>query len=456
VHIRGYENIVADTLSRNVAKISSITSSPATFDLIGIANSQSNSNIDFSKYKSVQIGNKIVFCEVSQPNPRPVIPPDLRSQIFQFLHGLAHQGCKTTVKLIGSRYFWPFLKTDVHKWCTECLDCQQSKIGRHPTKRFTDIHLDIVGPLEVAPGSNWNQPRYLITMLDSHTRWLEAIPVSDISAETVCKCFVFHWVARFGPPLNVTTDKGSQFTSELIKNLTELLGIHQIRTCAYNPKANGKVERCHRTLKAALKARGGNWVDQLPMVLLGLRTRPDSNGHSPYSRVTGEQPLLPHVLTGDSDVEELTEELSRMSFPYSLPRTRKVEDHFPKDMATCQFVWLRLDRIRKPLEAPYQGPFKVLERRGSTYIIEDRGKPVSVSIERLKPAKLPPKESETNPVPSSQTKIEASTPQEQGDSETRTHPVTETSREDEATGPKTVTRSGRNVSFKNKPDYLYF
>ena len=42
-----------------------------------------------------------------------------------------------------------------------------------------------------------------------------------------------------------------------MKNLNNNLGIHHIRYSSYNPKANGIIERSHRTLKAALKAKGG-------------------------------------------------------------------------------------------------------------------------------------------------------------------------------------------------------
>ena len=87
-------------------------------------------------------------------------------------------------------------------------------------------------------------------------------------------------MARFGPPLYILSDKGTQFNSELLTNFTKFLGIHQIRTSSYNPKANGMVERAHRTLKAALRSRADDWLEQLPYVLLGLRMRPDSDGSS--------------------------------------------------------------------------------------------------------------------------------------------------------------------------------
>ena len=52
----------------------------------------------------------------------------------------------------------------------------------------------------------------------------------------------------------------------------------------------------------------------------------------------------------------------------------------------CDKVWLRLDRVRKPLEAPYTRPFKVIERNPKYFVIEvSDNVHNTVSIDRLKP-----------------------------------------------------------------------
>ena len=52
----------------------------------------------------------------------------------------------------------------------------------------------------------------------------------------------------------------------------------------------------------------------------------------------------------------------------------------------CDKVWLRLDKVRKPLETPYTGPFKVIERNPKYFVIEvSDNVHNTVSIDRLKP-----------------------------------------------------------------------
>ena len=96
---------------------------------------------------------------------------------------------------------------------------------------------------------------------------------------------------------SLTSDRGAQFTSSLWAALCSLLNIQQHnQTTAYHPQSNGMVERFHRCLKDALRARSAaaNWVDHLPWVLLGLRAAArEDNGSTPAQAVFGSPLILP-------------------------------------------------------------------------------------------------------------------------------------------------------------------
>jgi len=110
-------------------------------------------------------------------------------------------------------------------------------------------------------------------MIDRVTGWPEAIPTHRITAEAVAKIVLTHWMSRFDVPPTITTDQGRQFESNLFTELSKLLGVKRIRTTRYHPQANGKVERWHRVLKAAIRAYATRrWIEILPWILLGLRS----------------------------------------------------------------------------------------------------------------------------------------------------------------------------------------
>ena len=181
------------------------------------------------------------------------------------------------------------MRRSVKEFCRACVACQRSKTVRHiktplmpfpkPTARFASLNLDLVGPLPQAEGFT-----YLLTIMDRFSRWMEAIPLPDITASTCARALVRHWVARYGVPQHLVTDQGRQFTSSLWRELMVLLGTSHAMTTSYHPQSNGLIERFHRTMKERLMARThsagtGTWMDHLPFVLLGLRAavREDSD-----------------------------------------------------------------------------------------------------------------------------------------------------------------------------------
>lgn len=406
-YVAGRDNTVADTLSR-------IEELKLPVDYTALVKAQESDNElqmllkhgSSLKLEKVQFNDTDyhIYCDTSTPHPRPFITPAFRRQAFDSVHQLSHPGAKATTKLVTERYVWPGVRRDCRNWAKECQQCQMSKVTRHtnapltpfkpPSSRFHHIHLDLIGPLPLS-----HSFRYCLTIVDRYTRWPEAIPLQDMTAETCVSALLSGWVARFGCPGDITTDRGRQFTSQTFKNFTILLGATHHMTTAYHPAANGLVERLHRQLKSAVTchANNENWVQSLPWVLLGIRSAwKDDIQASAADLVYGEPLRLPgqflspkpDALADYSDlVSRLRCHINQMAPQQTSWHTSAARTFYvPKDLSTTSHVFLRLGPERKPLQAPYSGPFKVLRRGKKAFDIDVKGKTVSVTIDRLKPA----------------------------------------------------------------------
>lgn len=407
LYIHGDKNEAADALSR----IEEIDLSHSTIDYNQLAQDQendeelkscmSNPSLKFAPITLPGIQRPII-CETSTDNVRPYLPATYRIVAFKAQHELSHPGVRTTRRIMSTKFFWPSMNREVGLWAKSCIGCQRGKVQRHvisplgefqKSSRFEHVHVDIVGPL---PPSN--DYRYLVTMIDRCTKWPEAIPIRDVTADTVAKAVYEGWISRFGCPLRVTTDQGRQFESSLFNALMKKFGITRIRTTAYHPQANGQVERWHRTLKAALMARGAgiHWSEQLPTVLLGLRTalREDTQV-SPALMTYGSTLKIPSDFFAPTQpknedaefVRQLTEAMASLA-PSSKSRVNNRSTFVHKDLTSCTHVFVRNDTVRSPLTPPYDGPFKVIQRDGKHFTIQMPLRTTVVSIDRLKPAHL--------------------------------------------------------------------
>ncbi|KAL6429491.1 hypothetical protein ACFW04_008275 [Cataglyphis niger] len=128
-----------------------------------------------------------------------------------------------------------------------------------PDQRFQHIHLDLIEPFPICQNF-----RYCLIMIDKFSRWPEAIPLTEISAEIS---------ALYGASQTITTDQDPQFKAALFKALTNLIDCERIRISVYHSAFNGILERWYRTLKSAIMCHAKeNWIEILPTVLLGFRT----------------------------------------------------------------------------------------------------------------------------------------------------------------------------------------
>ena len=97
-------------------------------------------------------------------------------------------------------------------------------------KPFQHLAIDIVGPLLRSRAGN----KYILTICDYGTRYLEAVPLPSIEAEQIAKELV-KLFSRVGIPNEILTDQGTNFMSTLLQEIYRLLHIQWIRTSPYHP-----------------------------------------------------------------------------------------------------------------------------------------------------------------------------------------------------------------------------
>ena len=402
-HVAGLHNPIADALSRN-AVYTLHSAQPPSIDLQALADAQTgdpelralqNSSTTSLRLQSLPLpaSTSTIICDTSNGTPRPFVPSSLRRTVFNALHSLSHPGVQATQQLIKERYVWPGMKKDIKAWTRTCQPC----------------------------------------------RWPEAFPMPDMTAETVALTFASGWIARFGVPSTLSTDRGGQFESRLWASLLQLLGCKHLRTTAYHPIANGIIERFHRQLKAALKAHmsSSHWTEILPLVLLGIRTSLKTDlqcsaaelVYGTTLRVPGEFFLQDTSSTTEETSALLTNLKTAMRKLQAVPPRYQPRNntYTNKELFTCTHVFVRTDAIRKPLQPTYAGPFRVIDRAAKYFTIDLNGRNDKVSLDRLKPAHLD------------------TTPQLDSDATPMTTPSSSST-----TAPARTTRSGRRVHFPNK------
>ena len=406
-HIPGTNNIVADTLSRpQIDSIfaTSVLDHTLREELIKLQGEdeeivkvmKSRSNLRMEKVEGI-------ICDVSQGVKRPFVPKQLRERVFKLVHNLAHPGTKQTGLLISQRFVWPYMKKQIKEMVQTCYHCQVAKVTKHnhsalksisnDVHKFGEVNIDIVGPLPSNKGCS-----YLFTMIDRFTRWPEVVPIMDIKAETIANAFMMGWVARFGAPEAVVTDRGSQFESALFNKVLDLIGCKRKRTTSYNARANGLIERFHRSLKSALKnGNDRDWIDRLPLILLSLRVSFKAEiGCSPSEIVYGYPVRLPVDLLHTSPktevdvgeyVKSLKAAMNKIAQPVTRPPDNSQKGYVDPKLQLATHVFVRSFNSTG-LQPSYRGPYEVISRDDKWFEVLIKGKKDKVAIDRLKTAHL--------------------------------------------------------------------
>ena len=351
-----------------------------------------------------------------------IIPRALITKVLEQVHSNSgHLGLKRTLERLKERAYWPGYEADTERYVRECHCCQQRN-QQPPTSRaplgtitakapFEKLAWDIMGPLPVTSQGS----KYILVVADIFTKWVEAFPLRSIEAETVAQVLVSEVVCRFGVPSKLHSDQGSNFCSNVVQCVCEMLGVDRTHTTAYHPQGNGQVERFNRTVEAMLakvvKENQKDWDSHIPSVLLAYRTAiHESTNFTPFHLTFGRSPNLPldlmlgritdnQVMGYPQFVQKLQQTLKssfilvQQHLKAAHARRKRLYDQRSQDTKfhTGELVWLFVPAVKtgrtRKLASLWRGPYTVLDKVSAvTYRIQLIGscKTLVVHQNRLK------------------------------------------------------------------------
>ena len=323
---------------------------------------------------------------------RLVVPKPLRHFLVKMAHDKSgHFSVNKTKAILNNKFTWPGISKDVSDYILACTTCKEYNKHTHKaapfhtrpviTEPFDEIAMDIIGPLPRSRHGN----RFALTAICMASRWPEVYPLKNTKAESIAEGLI-EFLTRNGIPSKLLTDKGSQFTSEVMAQTYQRLGISHITTVPYRPQGNGILERFHGTLKPLLAKATSNkidWVQFLPLALSAIRTVPcRSTGFSPSELVFGKNSrnVLDIVYEGLTNttydkvdiptwVAQLNDKLEILRDSATLTNTvvrNKQNSHSKYSRSNRTYkpgdlVFTRIPGCRANLQASWEGPFTIVK-----------------------------------------------------------------------------------------------
>ena len=124
-----------------------------------------------------------------------------------------------------------------------------------PTQSFSEhapsfnyrISMDTKGPIN-PPSHNKS---YIHVIIDAFSLFVVKVPIKSNNAKTATKTLLHHWIIKFGPPIYLVTDRGSEYVNKeraqlctLIILLEQLTFLGQMSLSKYNTEILVHIYEC--------------------------------------------------------------------------------------------------------------------------------------------------------------------------------------------------------------------
>ena len=425
-HIKGLDNILPDKLSRLYEPLEDHTELAGDSDK-KIAKLQKNimrskgskkrfiGSNEKSKHfvtKKKVIYNKdknlnVLAMKIKEGNYESVAyiapPENERDQLLRETHEFGHFGAASIVKRLHEEgIHWTGLYDDAKDICQSCMECARHNVvqkGYHELRNvvaygpFDHIGIDFLGPL--TPTNNGNV--YILVVYDICTRFIITRALPNKQTDTVAKALATIF-CDFGVVQIVQSDNGREFKSALMSEISKALGVNQRYSTAFHARANGATESGVKNILNALRKMVSehihDWDSVLPGTQLAINTKIRYRTESAPFQLMFARPLNRFVDYNDpqikdklpknpmtlSELRKKAEVMNQVVFPAINQRTQRIIDEqakrFNKHHKITHFevgdwVMVRLPQRESKLEAAYDGPYQVVQKKRSTYVLKD-------------------------------------------------------------------------------------
>ena len=290
-----------------------------------------------------------------------VVPLEYRRHVLQIAHESilgGHQGTKKTCDKVLTNFYWPGIGADIRRYCLSCDICQRTvpkgRVGKVPLgdmplmdTPFERVAVDLVGPIKPATERGH---RYILVLVDYATRYPEAVPLRSIEAEVVAEALLGMY-SRLGIPKQVLTDRGSQFMSGVMREVSRLLSIKPLATTPYHAMCNGLVERYNGVLKSSLKKmceeRPRDWDRYIDPLLFAYRETPRaSTSFSPFELLYGRDIRGPMMILKELWTDVDGEGETKSTYQYVIDLRDRLEK-------TCRLAREQLKKSKERYRIQY-------------------------------------------------------------------------------------------------------
>ena len=266
-----------------------------------------NGSAEKQVYRRFMILNDILYF-ISQVDENPTlrlyVPSHLTENVLEQYHASnGHMMVDKIYRTLQQKYYFPNMFKRITETVEGCITCKKRSMLQHKAAflktaefpfPFACISVDLSGPYRQTISGN----NYIITFMDMYSGFPECYSLPDKKAETIVAIFLEEIIPRYGCPISILSDNGSEFKNSIFSSTLKKLNIIHKFTSVYAPWSNGSNERVHSTLNNILSKlindKTDNWDLFLSSALLAIRTSVSkTTKQSPFYLLFNRLPLLP-------------------------------------------------------------------------------------------------------------------------------------------------------------------